>query len=170
MAALSEVSGNAGMGCMPVASWSPHLKQDQVKKVTSHKSAGTVAHFPAIVTKQTGGDSSLTASYTILKPAYFQDRDKQVPDHLLGSLGLGDQGHSAPQEVLHRHVWVRSPTPLVSGDFDLDMDATDNSAGHSLLKDVGFSPTLCVSRETSPVPAHHMVVDDSLVELEASQD
>ena len=87
-----------------------------------------------------------------------------------GSSGLGDCGHSVPQEVLCRCVWVRSPTPSVSEDSDLDMDATDNSVGHSLLEDTGSSPTPCVSQETCPVPAHNMVVNDSLVELEASQD
>ena len=95
--------------------------------------------------------------------------DKQVPDHLLGNLGLGDHGHSAPWKVLCRHVWVRSPTPSLSGDSDLDIDGTDNFAGHSLLEDVRSPPTPCVLQEISPVPAHHMVVDDSLVELEVSQ-
>ena len=171
MAASSEVSGNARTGNMPVASRSPHSKSRSGKKVTSYKSAGTVAHFPSPVTKQTGVDSSsAAASCTIWKPAHFCEVDKQVPDHLLGSSGPGDHGHSVPQDVLHRHVWIRSPTPSVSGDSDLDMDATNNSAGHSLLEDIGSPPTPCVSQGTSPVPAHNMVVDDSLVELEVSQD
>ena len=89
------------------------------------------------------------------KPAHFQDMDKQVPNHLLGSSGPGDHGHSAPQDVLRRCVWVRSSIPSVSGDSDLEMDATDNSAEHSLLEDVGSPPTTCVSQETSPMPAHH---------------
>ena len=139
--------------------------------MTSHKSAGTVEHFLAPVTKHTEVDSSpATASCTIWKLAHFQEVDKQIPDHLLGSSGLGDCGHLAPKEVFHRHVQVRSPTSLVSGDSDLDMDATDNFAGHSLLEDIRFPPTPCVSWETSPVPAQSMVADESLVELEASQD
>ena len=51
------------------------------------------------------------------------------------------------------------------------MDATDNSARHSLYEVIGSPPpTPCVSQETSPVPAQNMLVDDSLVELEASQE
>ena len=68
MAASSEVSGTAGMGSMLAASQSPLSKARSGKKVTSLKSAGTVAHFLPPVTKQTGGggDSSLvTASCTI---------------------------------------------------------------------------------------------------------
>ena len=139
--------------------------------MTSCKSAGTVAHSPPPVSKQTGVDSSpAAASHTIQKPANFWEVDKQVPDHLLGSSGLGDHDRSVLQEVLCRHVWVRFPTSLVLGDSDLDMDATDNCAGHSLLEDISSSPNPCVLWETSPVPVQSMVVDDSLVELEASQD
>ena len=55
VAASSEVSGTAGTGSMLVASRSPHSRAGSGKKVTSHKSAGTVACFPSPVTKQTGG-------------------------------------------------------------------------------------------------------------------
>ena len=151
LAAPSEVSGKAGMGSMLVAGWSPCSKARSGKKVTSHKSAGTVAHLPPLVSKKTGFGSS-------------------VPDHLLGCSGPGDCGHSAPHEVLHRCVWVRSPTPLVSGDCDLDIDATDSSARHSLYDDIRSPPTPCVSLETSSVPAKNMLMDDSLVELKVSQD
>ena len=85
----------------------------------------------------------------------------QVPNHLLGSSGPGDRSHSAPQEVLHRCVWVRSPTPSVSGDPDLDMDATHSSTRHSLCDDIS-PPT--------PAPAANVMADESLVEPEASQD
>ena len=44
--ASSEVSGNAATGSMRVASQSPCSKARSGKKVTSHKSTGTVAHFP----------------------------------------------------------------------------------------------------------------------------
>ena len=54
------------------------------------------------------------------KPAHFSEDSSQVPNHLLGSSVPEDHGHSAPQEVLHKCVQVRSPTPLVSGDSDLD--------------------------------------------------
>ena len=134
------------MRSMPVASQSPRSKARLGKKLTSHKSSGTVACFPPPITKHTGMDSSpAVASHTIWKPAHFQEVDKQVPDHLLGSSGLGDCGHSAPQEVLHRCVWVRSPTPSVSGNSDLDMNATDNSAGHSLFEEIGSPPAPCMS-------------------------
>ena len=58
----------------------------------------------------------------------------------------------------------------MSGDSDLDMDATNNSAGHYLPEDIMSLPTPCVLRKTSTVPAQDMLVDNSLVELEASQD
>ena len=89
---------------------------------------------------------------------------------MLGSSGPGDHGHSAPQEVLRRCVRVRSPTPSVSGDSDLDMDATDNSAGQSLFEDVGSPPTACVSWAASPAPELQTHGDDNLIVLEKSQD
>ena len=105
VAASSEISGNAGTGSMLVASWSPCSKARSGKKVTSHKSTGTVAHLLPPVSKKIGVDSSPAASScTVQKPACFHKVDKQVPDHLLGSSGLGDCGCSAPQEVLHRCV------------------------------------------------------------------
>ena len=171
VAVLSEVSSNAGMGSMPVASRSPHSKARSNKKVTSYKSAGTVTHFPPQVTKQTrGGDFFFTNCIMYdLETSSFSRHGQASSQPLLGSSGPGDCGQSAPQEVLCRRVWIRSPTPSVSGDSDLDMDVTDNSAGNSLLEDVGSPPSSCVLQETSPMPAYHMVVDDSLVEMKASQ-
>ena len=144
LAAPSEVSCKAGMGSMPVAGQSPHSKARSGKNVTSHKSTGTVACLPPPVSKKTGLDSSVPVSPRIIwKPAHFSEDDKQVPDHLLGRSGQGNHNCSASQEVLCRHVWIRSPTPTVSGDSDLDMDATNSSARHSLYDDIR-SPLLLV--------------------------
>ena len=57
----------------------------------------------------------------------------------------------------------------MSGESDLDMDATDISAGQSLLEDVGSPPTPCVSWATSPEPELQMH-EDNLIELGALQD
>ena len=153
MAAPTEVSGEAQSGSMPVASQSPRPRARSNRKVTSHKSTGTVACYPPPISKmgEIGPEMSVS-SRTMRKPARFQQQGEQLSEHLLGSSGLGDCGRSAPREVLCRCVSVRSPTPSVSGDLDLDMDATDNSAGQSLFEDVGSPPTPCVSWVVSPEP------------------
>ena len=52
-----------------------------------------------------------------------------------------------------------------------DIPFMRNSARHSLYEDIGSPPhTPFVSGETSTVPAQNMLIDDSLVELESSQD
>ena len=169
MVVPAEVSGEALLGSMPVASWSPHPRARSNRKVTSHKSTGTVARYPPPISKkEEAGLATPVSSRTIRKPARFQLQSKQLLDHVLGSSGLGDCGHSAPQEVLCRCVRVRSPTPLVSGDSDLDMDATDNSAGQSLFEDIGSPPTPCVSWAASLAPELQTHRDDNLIELEAS--
>ena len=58
----------------------------------------------------------------------------------------------------------------MSGDSDLDMDTTDNSAGHSLFEDVKCPLHPCVSQAASPAPEPQTHGDDNLIELEASQD
>ena len=153
MAVPAEVSGEALLGSMPVASWSPCPRARSNRKVTSHKRTGTVAHYPPSISKKgEAGPATSISSRTIRKPARFQQQSEQLLNHVLGSSGLGDHGCSALQEVLHRHVRVRSPIPLVSGDSHLDMDATDNSAGQSLFEDVRSPLTPCVSRAASPAP------------------
>ena len=106
--------------------------------MTSHKSAGTVAQLPpAPVSKKTGVASAVPASpHVIQKPAHFSEDNLPVSIHLLGSSGPGDCGHSAPKSVLQKHVRVRSPSPLASGDSDLDMDTTNGSARHSLQDNI----------------------------------
>ena len=171
MAPPTEVSGEARLGSMPVASQSPHPRARSNRKVTSHKSTGTVARYPPPISKK--GETGLTTSVSsraIRKPAHFQQQDEQFLEHFLGSSGLGNCGHSGPQEVLCRCIRVISPTPSVLGDSDLDMDATDNSAGQSLFEDVGSPPTPCVSWAASPAPESQMHGDDNLIKLEASQD
>ena len=125
MAVPAEVSGETLSGSMPVASWSPHPRARSNRKVTSCKSTGTVACYPPSVSKKgEAGPATSVSSRTIKKPACFQQQSEQLLDHVLGSSGPGDHGHSAPLEVLCRCVRVKSLTPLVSGDSDLDMDAT----------------------------------------------
>ena len=171
MVVPAEVSREDLSGSMPVASWSPHPRARSNRKVTSHKSTGTVAYYhPPISKEEEAGLATSVSSRTIRKPAHFQQQSEWLLDHVLGSSGPGDCGCSAPQEVLCRCLRVRSPTPLVSGDSDLDMDATDNSAGQSLFEDVTSPPTSCVSWAASPAPKPQMHGYDNLIKLEASQD
>ena len=99
--ASSEVRGKAGMRNMPVASQSSYSKVSSGKKVTSHKSTGTVAQLPPPVSKKTGVGSSVPASPCVIwKPAQFLADNLPVHIHLLGSLGPGDwsfstQGYTA---------------------------------------------------------------------------
>ena len=109
--------------------------------------AGTGAHLFPPVSKKAGVGSLVPVSpRTIRKPAHFSEDNRQVPNHVLGSLGHGDCGHSAPQEVLHRCVQVRSLTLLMSGDSDLDMDATDSSARHSLYDNIRSPYSVCLMK------------------------
>ena len=171
MVVPAEVSGEALSGSMLVASWSPCPRVRSNRKVTSHKNTGTVACYPPPISKKgEAGPATSVSSRIIRKPARFQQQSEQLLDHALGSSGLGDHGHSTPQEVLCRCVRVRSSMPSVSGDSDLDMDATDNSAGQSLFEDVGSPPTPRVSWAASPAPELQTHGDDNLIKLEASQD
>ena len=90
--------------------------------------------------------------------------------HLLGSSGPGDHGKAAPKSVQLKQVKVLSLSPMDLDDSNLDLAASEVSLGDNLTETDWFQPTPCNSHETSPVIKAPRCHDDSVVELEASQD
>ena len=72
--------------------------------------------------------------------------------------------------VQQKQAQVHSPSPMDSDDSDPEPTASDVSLGQHLNETDWSQPTPCNSCEQSPVPARSCHHDDSLVELEASQD
>ena len=113
----------------------------------------------------------LTTTCTIRKPAHFLEKETSIPFHLLGSLGPGDHGKPAPKAVQQSQVRVQSPNPMESDDSNLDHAASAVSMGDNPMEaDQSPPPTPCNSHESSPVTRTFHPQDDSVVELEASQD
>ena len=96
--------------------------------------------------------------------------DTLITIHLLGSLGPGDHGKTAPKSVHMKRVRVRSPSPMELDDSNLDLTASEVLLGDNLTKTDESQPTACNSHESSPVPVAADCPDDSVVELEALQD
>ena len=96
-----------------------------------------------------------------LKTSTFYTARQSTPIQLLGSSGPGDHGKAAPKLVQQKWVWVHSLSPMDLDDLNPDPSASDISLGHHLNETYQSQPTPCNSYES---------YDDSVVELEASQD
>ena len=107
---------------------------------------------------------------TIRKPAQFSQQDMSIPIHLLGSSGPADHGKADPKSVQLKQVRVRSLSPVELDDPNPDLATNEVSLGNNLFMTDQSQPTPCNSCESSPVPGAAQCHDDSVVELEASQD
>ena len=88
----------------------------------------------------------------------------------MGSSGPGDHGKAASKAVQQKQVRVQSLSPMDLDDSNLDSAANEVSLGDNLNEADKSQPTPCNSCESLPVSQASCHHDDSVVELEASQD
>ena len=170
VAAASEVGSQSGDGEVLAAGQRSCSRKVSKSKVVGQKSLGSTLRFPPPISRKMRGDKVGTTGCTILKPAHFLQQETSTPIHLLGSSGPGDHGKAAPKLVQQKWVQVQSLSPMDSDDSNPDPAASDILLGHHLDETNQSQPTPCNSQKSSPVPEVHHHQDDSVVELEASQD
>ena len=172
VAIASKIGSQSGDGEAPAPGQISHSRKVSKSKVVSHRSLGSTPRFPPPISRNLGGQG-------------WYNNEMYQQEAIMFFTARHVNSHSLIEQLRPWGLWkscskicaakvglgaFTEPNGFIEDDSNSDPAASNILLGHHLNETDHSQFTPCNSCESLPVPEGHCCHDDSMVELEASQD